>query len=89
MMEPPRPTGPLKTTKDNEQPPTSASGPVPNYQLRIILSGHKASIASIAFSPDGTMLASAGMYVHAIHFKRVLKDSGEQARIKSSNSGMA
>lgn len=87
MMEPSRPTGPLKSTKDNEQPPTS--GPVPNYQLRIILSGHKASIASIAFSPDGTMLASAGMYAHAIYFERVLKDSGEQARIKSSNSGMA
>lgn len=87
-MEPPRPVRPYKSPKDNEQPLASASSYVPNYQLRAILSGHKASIASIAFSPDGTMLASAGMCAHAIHLQPVLKDSGEQARTSSSNSGM-
>lgn len=33
----------------------------PQYKLRHILSGHTRSIASLKFSPDGSMLASCGV----------------------------
>jgi len=32
----------------------------PKYQLRLILSGHRRSVSALKFSPDGSMLASAG-----------------------------
>ena len=40
--------------------PHDAKSPSPNYKLRFILSGHTSSISSIKFSPDGSLLASAG-----------------------------
>ncbi|KAI9434138.1 WD40 repeat-containing protein [Lactarius psammicola] len=33
--------------------------PVPNYKPHLILSGHRKSISSVKFSPDGNLLASA------------------------------
>lgn len=62
-IDPPQPaeTNTLsKPEPDTEKPLPSSSGPSPNYQLRAILSGHKLSISAIKFSPDGSMLASAG-----------------------------
>jgi COMPASS component SWD3 len=41
-----------------------AKAPSPNYKLRFILSGHTSSISSIKFSPDGSLLASAGAPIH-------------------------
>ena len=38
-------------------PPT----PTLNYKAQLILSGHKKSISSVKFSPDGNLLASAGV----------------------------
>jgi WD40 repeat protein len=35
--------------------------PTLNYRAQLILSGHKKSISSIKFSPDGNLLASAGV----------------------------
>jgi WD40 repeat protein len=32
-----------------------------NYKPHLILSGHKKSISSVKFSPDGNLLASAGV----------------------------
>jgi len=39
--------------------PQAISGP--NYKLRSALSGHRMSVSSIKFSPDGSILASAGL----------------------------
>ena len=36
--------------------------PKPKYEPRFMLSGHTMSIASVKFSPDGAMLASAGEF---------------------------
>lgn len=33
-----------------------------NYEPRFMLSGHTMSISSVKFSPDGSMLASAGEF---------------------------
>ena len=45
------------TTPTATTPTTST----PNYKPQLILSGHKKSISSIKFSPDGNFLASAGV----------------------------
>ncbi|KAH9082026.1 WD40 repeat-like protein [Lactarius deliciosus] len=39
--------------------------PVPNYKPHLILSGHRKSISSVKFSPDGNLLASAGALLSA------------------------
>ena len=38
----------------------------PDYKTKYILSGHARSISAIKFSPDGTMLASCGEYMHVL-----------------------
>jgi len=48
-MVPPTPTTTTPTTS------------TPNYKPQLILSGHKKSISSVKFSPDGNFLASAGV----------------------------
>lgn len=42
-----------------------APAPVPNYKPHLILSGHRKSISSVKFSPDGNLLASAGAFLLA------------------------
>jgi WD40 repeat protein len=39
----------------------SPSAATLNYKPHLILSGHKKSISSVKFSPDGNLLASAGV----------------------------
>ena len=34
----------------------------PNYKVQYILSGHTMSISSLKFSPDGSVLASSGVF---------------------------
>ena len=47
-------------TYQNEKSMTDGTSR-PQYKLRHILSGHTRSIASLKFSPDGSMLASCGV----------------------------
>jgi WD40 repeat protein len=44
----------------------TSSAAAPNYKPQLILSGHKKSISSVKFSPDGSMLASAGVSLFAV-----------------------
>jgi len=39
----------------------SPSAATLNYKAQLILSGHNKSISSVKFSPDGNLLASAGV----------------------------
>ena len=39
----------------------SSSDATLNYKPQLILSGHNKSISSVKFSPDGNLLASAGV----------------------------
>ena len=47
-----------KTTEEK----LSGVSPGSEYRLKMILSGHTRSVSSIKFSPDGTLLASAGEF---------------------------
>ena len=44
----------------------SPSSATLNYKSQLILSGHNKSISSIKFSPDGNLLASAGVVIIGI-----------------------
>jgi WD40 repeat protein len=46
--------------------PSSPSAATLNYKPQLILSGHNKSISSVKFSPDGNLLASAGVLVIGI-----------------------
>lgn len=46
----------MKVPDEVNQPTTQK----PNYKLQYSLSGHTMSVSSLKFSPDGTMLVSAG-----------------------------
>ena len=48
--------------------PSSPSPATPNYKPHLILSGHNKSISSVKFSPDGNLLASAGVSLLAYLF---------------------
>ena len=53
---------PLQDRALHDNKPLSQDGAsLPQYKLRYILSGHTRSTSSLKFSPDGTMLASAGI----------------------------
>lgn len=45
--------------QDGAAASTSSTVPLPNYQLKYTLKGHKEAISSVEFSPDGRWLASA------------------------------
>lgn len=63
---------------NSEQKPLSNS--VPNYELRFILSGHMQSVSSLKFSPDGSMLASAGVILSMVYLFFLLSSSGGKVR---------
>lgn len=48
-------------TMDVDAAESSSGLPSTDYKLHMILSGHTASISSLKFSPNGSMLASAGV----------------------------
>jgi WD40 repeat protein len=47
----------LESERNTE--PTVQDVASPNYQMRFALGGHKRSVTSLKFSPDGSLLASA------------------------------
>ena len=52
---------PARSLENATSPASAAGPPKPNYKCQFILSGHTMSISSVDFSPDGNVLASAGM----------------------------
>lgn len=53
-------------TVDNEQ---AVSRLRPSYRAKFILSGHTMSISSLKFSPDGSLLASAGASITSVQIE--------------------
>ena len=49
-----------ESMKVDEDLPNASQSSEPVYQVKFIMSGHTRSVSSLKFSPDGTMLASAG-----------------------------
>lgn len=56
------PLSPPRTQPVSPQPPSELSKTGPRYKLRYTLSGHTRSISSLKFSPDGSILASCGVF---------------------------
>lgn len=52
-------------TPDASGKPASASSDTPRYELRYSCVGHKKSVSSVKFSPDGVWLASSCEYSSA------------------------
>ena len=50
-----------KFRRETERVTMSSSDATLNYKPQLILSGHNKSISSVKFSPDGNLLASAGV----------------------------
>ena len=51
----------VKSTTNADDAQLNAASKGPNYRLKWTLEGHKKSISSVKFSPDGTWLATACM----------------------------
>ena len=53
----------------------------PRYNLRYTLSGHRQSISSLKFSPDGSILASAGaVFMLSLKHSLILNNIGGKVR---------
>ena len=50
-----------QTVTDASEFAMSPAAATLNYKAQLILSGHNKSISSVKFSPDGNLLASAGV----------------------------
>lgn len=84
VPSPPVPTSP-PSVENSSQETTR-----PNYKLRYMLSGHTRSVSSLKFSPDGSLLASSGVFaILRIHDGPDSFAFGERkAQTRLLNSGM-